>query len=101
MADVPDEYRGARFVCVIAVAREGRLVACFRGEVSGAILREPRGGGGFGYDPLFYIRAAGSTMAELSEEQKAACSHRGQAFRKFLKWYTGPQVEPALLNSAT
>ena len=85
---IPDDRRSARFVCVIAVARGGRLVACFRGEVSGTILHETRGSGGFGYDPLFYLSQAGRTFAELSPEQKAEFSHRGQAFRKFLKWYT-------------
>jgi len=84
---VAGEHRGARFVCVIAVACEGRLVACFRGEVSGWILHEPRGSGGFGYDPLFYLPEADCTFAELSPEQKGVFSHRGMAFRKFLKWY--------------
>ena len=85
--DIPDDRRGARFVCVIAVAREGRLCACFRGEVSGVILRRLRGSRGFGYDPLFYLPEAKQTFAELSPEQKAEVSHRGQAFRKFLAWY--------------
>jgi XTP/dITP diphosphohydrolase len=93
MRDIPEEHRGARFVCVIAVAREGRLAACFRGEVQGSILREPRGDGGFGYDPLFYVRSTGATFAELSPELKAEFSHRGQAFRKFLKWYSALSEE--------
>jgi XTP/dITP diphosphohydrolase len=88
LRDIPNDRRGARFVCVIAVAREGRLCACFRGEVSGVILRQARGSGGFGYDPLFYLPQAKRTFAELSPEQKAEVSHRGQAFRKFLTWYT-------------
>jgi XTP/dITP diphosphohydrolase len=96
MRDIPDEQRGASFVCVLAVAREGRLVACFRGEIQGTILREPRGTGGFGYDPLFFVRSTGSTFAELSPELKSECSHRGQAFRKFLKWYASlPEEVPA------
>jgi len=95
MRDFPDDQRGACFVCVIAVAREGRLIACFRGEIQGTILHEPRGTGGFGYDPLFYVRSTGSTFAELSPELKAECSHRGQAFRKFLKWYSNlPEEVP-------
>jgi XTP/dITP diphosphohydrolase len=87
MRGIPDGRREARFVCVIAVAREGRLMVCFRGEVSGVILQEPRGTGGFGYDPLFYLPQLDKTFAELSPEQKAEFSHRGLAFRKFLKWY--------------
>jgi XTP/dITP diphosphohydrolase len=88
MHDIPDDARKARFVCVIAVAYEGRLLACFRGGVSGTILHQPRGNGGFGYDPLFYVTEARCTFAELTPGQKAEFSHRGQAFRKFLNWYT-------------
>lgn len=87
LEDIPDGRRAARFVCVIAAARDGRLLASFRGEAEGTILREPRGGGGFGYDPLFFAAGLGRTFAELSAEEKAAVSHRGRAFRKFLEWY--------------
>jgi XTP/dITP diphosphohydrolase len=88
MHDIPDDARKARFICVIAVACEGRLLACFRSGVSGTILHQPRGKGGFGYDPLFFIPEARCTFAELTPGQKAEFSHRGQAFRKFLNWYT-------------
>jgi XTP/dITP diphosphohydrolase len=88
LRDIPEEHRGARFVCVLAVAREGRLIACFRGEVAGRILHEPRGTCGFGYDPLFFLPEADRSFAELSPEEKAGVSHRGKAFRKFLKWYS-------------
>ncbi|MFB3813690.1 MAG: RdgB/HAM1 family non-canonical purine NTP pyrophosphatase [Terriglobales bacterium] len=87
MAEVPEEQRGANFVCSIAVARDGKLAACFRGVAHGRLLRELRGNRGFGYDPLFFIPEANATFAELSPEHKAKWSHRGQAFRKFLKWY--------------
>lgn len=87
LAAVPEERRGARFVCCIAIARNGRTVACFRGEVQGTILHAPRGSGGFGYDPLFYPASLQKTFAELTPEEKASVSHRGQAFRKFLRWY--------------
>ncbi len=87
LAGVADERRGARFVCVIAVARDGRTVATFRGEAPGTILRVPRGSGGFGYDPLFFFPSLGKTFAELSPEEKAKLSHRGAAFEKFLRWY--------------
>jgi XTP/dITP diphosphohydrolase len=87
MKDIPDERRTARFVCCIAVAREGRTVICFRGEVKGRILRQAQGTGGFGYDPLFYLPARDCTFGELPPEQKAEVSHRGIAFRKFLKWF--------------
>jgi len=86
MNHVADDHRGARFICSIAVARNGRTVAVFRGEVEGTMLREPRGSGGFGYDPLFYIERLGKTFAELTPEEKSEISHRGQAFAKFLRW---------------
>lgn len=86
MKDVADEKRTARFVCVIAVARDGRTVATFDGKAEGVLLRELRGTGGFGYDPMFYFPELKKTFAELSPTEKAAVSHRGQAFRKFMEW---------------
>jgi XTP/dITP diphosphohydrolase len=79
--------RTARFVCVIAAARDGRTLATFRGQAEGRILEAPRGSGGFGYDPLFLFPAFGKTFAELTPQEKAGVSHRGAAFRKFLDWY--------------
>lgn len=79
--------RAARFVCVIAAARDGRTVSTFRGDARGRILDAARGSGGFGYDPLFFFPALGKTFAELTPEEKAGVSHRGAAFRKFLEWY--------------
>ncbi len=86
LASVPDEKRTARFVCVIAAARDGKTLATFRGEASGVILQEPRGSGGFGYDPLFYFAELKKTFGELGAEEKATVSHRGKAFREFLAW---------------
>ena len=76
--------RAARFVCSIALVDRGELVGIYSGSVEGEILEGPRGPGGFGYDPLFYCPALGCTFGEAAEEQKAAVSHRGQAFRKML-----------------
>ena len=84
---LPENRRGARFVCVIAAARDGQTLATFRGEASGSILDAPRGSGGFGYDPLFFFPALGKTFAQLTPEEKTGVSHRGAAFRKFLEWY--------------
>ena len=78
--------RSARFVCAIAAARDGRTLSTFRGEALGRVLEAPRGAGGFGYDPLFFVPALGKSFAELTPEEKAAVSHRGAAFRKFLEW---------------
>ena len=87
LAGVPRERRGARFVCVIAAARDGRTVATFRGEAEGTVFESPRGENGFGYDPLFYFPQIDKTFAELSAEEKSRYSHRGAAFRAFLEWY--------------
>ncbi|MEZ5400756.1 MAG: RdgB/HAM1 family non-canonical purine NTP pyrophosphatase [Bryobacteraceae bacterium] len=71
--------RSARFVCSIAVARRGSLVASFGGVVEGELLDAPRGDGGFGYDPLFYFREFGCTLAEVDASRKMEVSHRGKA----------------------
>ena len=84
--DVPDEFRTARFVCVIAAARNGHTLATFHGQAEGLILHQPRGSNGFGYDPLFHFKEIGKTFAELTAEEKARHSHRGAAFRQFLQW---------------
>ena len=84
--DVPDEYRTGRFVCVIAVARNGHTLGTFHGKAEGLILHARRGAGGFGYDPLFFFPEIEKTFAELTAEEKAKYSHRGSAFRQFLDW---------------
>jgi XTP/dITP diphosphohydrolase len=86
LAVAPPAYRAARFVCVIAAARDGQTLATFRGTADGVILDAPRGTNGFGYDPLFYFPQIGKTFAELSAEEKSKYSHRGAAFRAFLEW---------------
>jgi XTP/dITP diphosphohydrolase len=73
------DNRTARFVCVIALVRDGKLVKTFRGAVEGHIIDEARGYGGFGYDPLFYCPAFGCSFGEASIEQKMQVSHRGLA----------------------
>jgi XTP/dITP diphosphohydrolase len=87
LAGVPPAKRTARFVCVLAVARDGRTLDVFRGKAEGVILDAPRGNNGFGYDPLFYFPQIGKTFAELTAVEKAEYSHRGAAFRAFLAWY--------------
>ena len=78
--------RTARFVCVIALAEAGEVRRTFRGEVSGEILHEARGAGGFGYDPLFYYAPLGCTFAEVEGPKKFAVSHRGMALRALLEY---------------
>ena len=86
---VEEKKRAARFVCVLAVARDGQTLHTFRGTAESVILDTPRGQHGFGYDPLFYFPQSGKTFAELSAVEKAQYSHRGAAFRAFLEWYRG------------
>ena len=81
---VPRGKRGARFICLIALAEPGKPLGVFRGEVAGEIAGRPRGASGFGYDPVFSLRGLGKTMAELSPEEKNRISHRGQAACKAL-----------------
>jgi XTP/dITP diphosphohydrolase len=71
----------ARFVCALALARQGRMLFEARGAVEGTVADTPRGSGGFGYDPILYYPPLGRTLAELDADQKAAVSHRGKAFR--------------------
>lgn len=80
--------RTARYHCVLALARGGTVLLTADGSVEGAILTSPRGAGGFGYDPLFYLPALHRTMAEISLEEKHTLSHRGRAFRAMLPQLT-------------
>jgi XTP/dITP diphosphohydrolase len=80
--------RTARFICVIALAEAGAVVATFRGTVEGVILREARGQAGFGYDPLFYYPPFGCSFGEVDGEKKFAVSHRGNALRLLLQSVT-------------
>jgi XTP/dITP diphosphohydrolase len=76
--------RTARFVCTLALARDGQVLLRAEGSVEGQLLHSPRGSDGFGYDPLFLIPALNLTFAELPREQKWEFSHRGKAFRALL-----------------
>jgi XTP/dITP diphosphohydrolase len=84
---LPAGKHAGKYVCVIALARDGNTLAMFAGEAKGELLTSPRGSGGFGYDPLFYFPGLGKTFAELPLEEKRRHSHRGAAIRAFLEWY--------------
>jgi XTP/dITP diphosphohydrolase len=89
LGDVPDERRGAAFVCALALAVPGAEVRVIRGEWSGRIVREPVGSNGFGYDPVFVpvesdTAGDGRTSAELSPAEKDVLSHRGRALAAML-----------------
>jgi XTP/dITP diphosphohydrolase len=79
MAEVPDGERAAAFVCTMVLARPGGEEWDVEGRCEGRIIREYRGSGGFGYDPLFYLSEEGLTMAELPMGRKNEISHRGRA----------------------
>jgi XTP/dITP diphosphohydrolase len=76
----------ARFVCALALASADAVLFETRGVVEGQIAPAPRGGGGFGYDPIFFYPPYACTLAEASTEQKSAVSHRGQAFRELRQY---------------
>jgi len=92
---VPAPARKARFVCVMVLAEQGRLVGEFRGEVRGRIGFAPRGDSGFGYDPLFYYPPLRKTFAELSPGTKNAISHRGRAVRKLRRFLESKKKAPS------
>ena len=82
LAEVPDAERTARFRCVVVLADPGGTEVVVDGVVEGTIIREPRGHGGFGYDPVFVpLEGDGRTFAEQDPAAKHAISHRGRALR--------------------
>ncbi|MBU3753044.1 MAG: XTP/dITP diphosphatase [Candidatus Nanopelagicaceae bacterium] len=82
LSDVPDEDRGAQFVCVIALAHPDGRSIIVRGEVEGVVRRDPIGNHGFGYDPIFQPDGYAITTAQMDPETKDAISHRGKALRE-------------------
>jgi len=84
----------ARFVCALAVARDEQVLFEARGVIEGTIAPEPRGSGGFGYDPIFFYEPFGCTLAEAGDK-KSTVSHRGAAFRQLRTWLEKSE----LLNS--
>ena len=82
LEDVPDEKRGAQFHAVIALYDPAtEMIRTCEGICRGTIAREPKGNGGFGYDPIFYHEELGKTIAQMSLEEKNSISHRGIALR--------------------
>ena len=76
--------RTARFVCVAALAQQGKLLGAYRGVVEGRIIDDERGSMGFGYDPMFYYEPFGCTFGEVGDDRKMSVSHRGQALQLLL-----------------
>lgn len=84
LKDLPADRRQAVFHTTLVLLKPSGLKLVVDGEVQGQILTAPRGANGFGYDPLFYIPSKGQTMAEMSDAEKNAISHRGRAMRKMM-----------------
>lgn len=83
----PHAPRTARFICALAVSnRDGAIVFEAEGRVEGRIADAPAGSHGFGYDPIFFCPPFGRTLAEVSDDEKRAVSHRGEAFRALATW---------------
>jgi XTP/dITP diphosphohydrolase len=89
LANVPDESRGAYFICVAAYVRPDGFERVEEGRFYGRILHQSVGSGGFGYDPLFQPEGLNCSSAELSAEEKDAISHRGKAMRAIAPYIIG------------
>ena len=95
----PATRRGARYRSAIAIAVLGRIVFRSTGTVEGKIATVPRGSGGFGYDPVFFVPEYGKTMAELTIEEKERISHRGRALRSVRRFLEAAlTAEPPIIS---
>ncbi len=91
LRDLPEEQRGCRYVCAIVYIDGAGAEHVFQGECRGVITHEPRGSGGFGFDPIVYVPAAGATMAELTEADKNRISHRARAVQQLVSYLENEQ----------
>ena len=82
MSGLPEEDLTARFRCVVAIYTPGDGTVTFDGKIEGKITHNPRGGNGFGYDPLFFFPPKAKTLAEIPSREKHEVSHRGTAVRQ-------------------
>ena len=89
MSALNGDDRKARFVCVTTLAQNGLAIAVLSDSAEGVIAKEPKGSGGFGYDPVFFFPQLGRTYAEITREEKNQYSHRGRAFRKAIAFLEG------------
>jgi XTP/dITP diphosphohydrolase len=99
LAGVPDGKRAARYVAVAAIARPDGETRLFHGACEGRIIREMRGTGGFGYDPIFHYPTFGATFAAVEDERKRAVSHRGKALRALALFLAGDEGRAFLRGS--
>jgi len=89
MAGKTADQRRAKFICVTAIARQGRVLTIASDFAQGLLTEKPRGKDGFGYDPIFLFQELDRTYAELTRKEKNVYSHRGKAFRKILSLVEG------------
>ncbi len=89
MAGKTGDQRRAKFICVTAIARQGRVLTIASDFAQGLLTEKPRGKDGFGYDPIFLFQELDRTYAELTRKEKNVYSHRGKAFRKMLSLVAG------------
>jgi XTP/dITP diphosphohydrolase len=86
LSGVPPAARRARFVCALALVKNGELIFETTGTVEGEVADRPRGAGGFGYDPIFLYPPYGRTLGEVTDDEKRRVAHRGEAFRRLAVW---------------
>jgi XTP/dITP diphosphohydrolase len=86
LGSTPSAPRTARFIAAVSVVRNGSVIFETTGTVEGEVASAPRGERGFGYDPIFYYPPYRATLAEVTDEEKAAVGHRGKAFRQLAAW---------------
>ncbi len=84
LSQIPENKWFAKYVSVIALAKEGKIIKTFKGEVSGKIIKEKRGSFGFGYDPVFYYHPLRKTFSQIPPEVKNRYSHRGRAIKRLV-----------------
>ena len=99
LADVPDGELAARYRAVLAVVAPDGTERTAEGWCEGTVARSPDGTSGFGYDPIFFVPALGVTMARLSDEEKDAISHRGNAARAMAPVLAAWPLEPGLTRA--
>lgn len=90
LASVNVSHTPARFVCALALARDGAVLFETQGTIEGEIAHQPKGVGGFGYDPIFFFPPFGRTLGEATAAEKSSVSHRGQAFRRLRAFLERP-----------
>ncbi len=101
MEKVSWELRDARFKCVVAIAKNGTVLATFEGQVDGKIAFEPSGSAGFGYDPIFFFPPMHRTFADLEPVEKNSVSHRHQAMRQAVAWLKEKFAAPEMTTPSS